>query len=365
MLFKSLEKQLGLQDGLVSAVLSRGVKVQYNRFPVSPKRQLIRRQAKISKKRMIFAPTGELKAVQRAIAKLISRKFTAHRIAHAYENGRSIFSNARQHVSSRSILKIDLVNFFGSISQNSVIDAINSSFDDFSDREIKAIAELCCYDGYLPQGSPASPVLSNLVCYPLDVQLDELARLHGCIVTRFSDDTTFSTTARAFPSALARTWKCGLAYRVALEPPILSLLQGHGFSINLGKLKFQARPRLLKITGLIVGDGVSVPREFLHNLRAGLHQWERRGLNACARAYTNDCVIAFTNSLRGSIEYIGQAQGWDCDHYQHALAKFNTLQRRDEKVLSAVRKVKAANVSMLRTGSTFGPLLHASDHHGP
>lgn len=359
MQYRSLESRLGLPTGAVSAVMNADAGTRYARFPVSPKRRIIRKPGWAPKKRMILAPSEDLKGIQRAIARHISSKFTAHRIAHAYENGRSIFANARKHVGARSVLKIDLVNFFGSIGQQSIIDAL-PRLDDFDDDDIEAIADLCCCDGYLPQGSPASPVLSNLVCYPLDVQLDRLAQRHGCKVTRFSDDIAFSSSASAFPPALARTWKHGSAHKVELAKPIRSLLQRHRFVINVSKLKFQTRPTPLKITGLIVYDDVSVPREFWDNLRAGLHQWKRHGLEFCARARAKGCVVAFANSLRGSIEYIGQAHGRDCDRYQRAIRAFEELWFRDKEILSAAaariaaaRKAKDANVIIPRSGLAF------------
>ncbi|AMG76311.1 reverse transcriptase family protein [Sphingopyxis granuli] len=343
MQYKSLERRLGLATGAVSTVMNADAGTRYTRFPVSPKRGIIRKPGWTPKKRMILAPSKDLKAIQRAIARHISSKFTAHPIAHAYENGRSIFANARQHVGARSILKIDLVNFFGSIGRQSIIDALRLLLDDFGDRDIEVIADLCCCDGYLPQGSPASPVLSNLVCYPLDVELDRLARRHGCKVTRFSDDITFSTSAEVFPPVLARTWRSGLAHGVALERPICSLLQQRGFEINIGKLMFRTRPMPLKITGLIVTDSLSVPRAFWHNLRASLHNWDRRGLDTCARTHANGCVVAFVNSLRSSIEYIGQVQGRDCKRYQRALAAFEELRSRDKEPLSAaIQRIAAA-----------------------
>lgn len=342
MRYRSLERRLGLPTGAISTVMNADAGTRYARFPVSPKRRIIQKRGWSPKKRMILAPSKDLKAVQRAIARHISSKFTAHPIAHAYENGRSIFANARQHVGARSVLKIDLVNFFGSIGRQSIIDALRSLLDDFCDRDIEVIADLCCCDGYLPQGSPASPVLSNLVCYPLDVQLDRLALQHRCKVTRFSDDITFSSSATAFPLALARTWKHGAACRVELAKPICSLLQQRGFVVNTSKLKFQTRPRRLKITGLIVDEGVSVPREFWDNLRAGLHRWEQRGLEACARTRANGCIVAFVNSLRGSIEYIGQAQGRDCNRYLRAIGAYEALRCRDKELLSAATERIAA-----------------------
>lgn len=354
MLNGSLERRLGLPHGLISTVLTRGIETQYIRFPAASKRRLIRRPDKAPKKRMILAPTEELKMVQRSIAQLVESKFTAHEIAHGYVSDRSIFTNAREHVGARSMLNIDLVDFFGSINRQSIIEALRPLLDELSDQDIHTIADLSCYDGYLPQGSPASPVLSNLVCYPLDAQLDELARRHGCKVSRYSDDMAFSTAATTFPAALARIWKWGSAHRIELKAPICSLLKRHGFSVNASKIKFQSRPTPLSLTGLSITDSVSVPREFWDNLRAGLHQWERLGLPVCASAHPNSCIVAFASSIRSSIEYVGQAHGRDSDRYKRAFAAFEQLRCRDSETLLAAlataRKAKDANVSIRRIG---------------
>lgn len=333
MSFQALEQQLELPRGLFSAVLDQGMEAHYSKLTVSPKTQLISRKARLPKKRTVFAPSDNLKFIQRAIARIISDRFNPHPVAHAYTNGRSIFTNAIQHVRAHSILKIDLVDFFRSIGRTSVFNALMPILGDFSTSEIELITHLSCYQGFLPQGAPASPILSNLVCYALDMQLDRLAKEHGCRVTRFSDDITFSTMARHFPRSLAHVSRCQSEYKVALASPIHGLLRRHGFLSNPSKLKFHSRPQSLKITGLIVGERIRVPKEFLRNLRAGLHQWEHLGLDACARTYSSGCVITFANSLRGSIEFIGQAQGRDCDHYQRALSAFKALQSRDRTEL--------------------------------
>lgn len=46
--------------------------------------------------------------------------------------------------------------------------------------------------GFLPQGAPTSPVLSNLVCKIVDIRLTALAKAFGAFYTRYADDLTFS-----------------------------------------------------------------------------------------------------------------------------------------------------------------------------
>jgi RNA-directed DNA polymerase len=357
MLDGSLERRLGLPHGLISTVLTRGIETQYIRFRAAPKTRLIRRPHRAPKKRSILAPTKELKSVQRSIAQLVEGKFNAHEIAHGYVSGKSIFTNARMHVNARLMLRIDLVDFFGSINRQSIIDALRPLLDEFTDQDINTMADLCCYDDHLPEGSPASPVLSNLVCYPLDEQLDALARRHGCKVSRYSDDMAFSTTATAFPAAIARICKWGSAHTIKLETPICSLLKRHGFSVNASKLNFQSRPTPLSLTGLSITDSVSVSRQFWDNLRAGLHQWERLGLEVSASAHSKGCIVAFVSSMRSSIAYVRQAHGPNSDRYRRVFAIFEQLWSRDRDILSVAtqklaeaRKAKDANVSIRRIG---------------
>jgi RNA-directed DNA polymerase len=71
------------------------------------------------------------------------------------------------------------------------------------DREFLAflLASLCTHpieiDGLLktvlPQGSPTSPTLTNILCTKLDRRLTGLANRFGVTYTRYADDITFSS----------------------------------------------------------------------------------------------------------------------------------------------------------------------------
>lgn len=47
--------------------------------------------------------------------------------------------------------------------------------------------------GYLPQGAPTSPMLSNLVMREVDAEIQKISKKFGLTYTRYSDDLTFST----------------------------------------------------------------------------------------------------------------------------------------------------------------------------
>lgn len=60
------------------------------------------------------------------------------------------------------------------------------------------LAQLCCYNGKLPQGAPTSPIISNLICNILDIRLLHIARKYKLDYTRYADDLTFSTNNKLF-----------------------------------------------------------------------------------------------------------------------------------------------------------------------
>ncbi|MFX7853813.1 reverse transcriptase domain-containing protein, partial [Acinetobacter baumannii] len=66
------------------------------------------------------------------------------------------------------------------------------------------IAQIACHDNKLPQGSPCSPVISNLIGHMMDIMLVRLASATGCSYSRYADDLTFSSNKGKFSSRVAR-----------------------------------------------------------------------------------------------------------------------------------------------------------------
>jgi RNA-directed DNA polymerase len=120
---------------------------------------------------------------------------------------------------------------------------------------------LCTNRGYLPQGAPTSPRLSNLVNYGLDARLAGLAARHGAAYTRYADDMTFS-----FP----------LDDRTAIRAVIRgtkAILKEHGYALHMKhKLHIRRRHQQQVVTGLVVNDAVRLPRRTRRWLRAVEHR---------------------------------------------------------------------------------------------
>lgn len=161
--------------------------------------------------RTIYAPKFPLKQLQRAILSNCLPNNGQVGISYAFQKGSNAISACRQHLGARGMVKLDVANFYGSISTPSIYRIFHSlGYPELMSIEMALICsvgqvvEMRPDDqsgkiykikkrGRLTQGSPASGLLSNIHCRKLDRTLELIARDHGAIVTRYADDITFST----------------------------------------------------------------------------------------------------------------------------------------------------------------------------
>lgn len=190
------------------------------------------------------------------------------RISHGFRKNRSIVTNAVQHKNRRFVFNLDLENFFGSITFARVRGFFlkNRNFE-LTPKTATVIAQIACFDNCLPQGSPSSPVISNLLANILDIHLSRLAAKEGCTYTRYADDLTFSTNKPNFPERIAikvkddpNSWTVG--------KELDHLIEHCKFSINHAKTRMQYQDSRQEVTGLVVNKKVNVRSDYRHNVRA-------------------------------------------------------------------------------------------------
>ncbi len=123
------------------------------------------------------------------------------------------------------------------------------------------LAQIACFENELPQGSPCSPIISNLVGHVLDGGLARCARTHKCTYSRYADDITFSTSRKKFPSEIAvlapgtdAAWQVGDELRQRIEDT--------GFKVNDKKTRMQFRGSRQVTTGLLANEKVNVREEY-------------------------------------------------------------------------------------------------------
>jgi retron-type reverse transcriptase len=202
-----------------------------------------------------------LELLQKNIATALSQSYSFPDYVQGFVRGGSIFKNAKQHLAKKYVMNVDIKNFFESIDYDAVVKA----FEDVGCNHEVAVtfAWLTTLDSFLPQGASSSPIIANLVCKEMDVELNCLAESYSLTYTRYADDITFSGDI--------------CPKREELE----ALLLKQGFSINNDKFKIVKRGQNQYVTGLTVFDDSSprVPRNIKRYLRMVLYYAEKYGMD--------------------------------------------------------------------------------------
>lgn len=153
--------------------------------------------------RVICQPSAKLKTIQYWIINNICSRLPVDDAAYAYRDGVSILNNATYHASNKYFLKVDLKDFFPSISFNDFIKIVriwhksNPPIWELN-RSTENVLKKSCFDdkGKLPIGYPSSPSISNSVMYSFDLAIKkeiENNKYGAMLYTRYADDLIFST----------------------------------------------------------------------------------------------------------------------------------------------------------------------------
>src|SRR5262249_35467538 len=190
-----------------------------------------------------------------------------HEAAVACRAKRSIFDNASLHARSSYLLRMDLTDFFPSITIEDLQRYIQSRatlFQDWEPADIAAFCRLVTRNSALTIGAPSSPALSNALCYDLDVQLHELSKRNHAVYTRYADDLFFSTN---FRNVLPR-----------METEVMNIIGALGLPgdlrINSLKTRHSSKRGARRVTGIVLGsDGKPyIGRDYKRKIRALIHK---------------------------------------------------------------------------------------------
>lgn len=159
------------------------------------------------KTRPIDAPLPALKMALYELKYILEEICGAsyHTSAFAYIPNRCAVDSIRRHQANKSFwfLKTDFTNFFGSTTPGFLHHQLRMIFpfseiyhDPEGERALKKALDLCFLHGGLPQGTPISPMLTNLMMIPIDHRFANTLRekdgVHY-IYTRYADDILISS----------------------------------------------------------------------------------------------------------------------------------------------------------------------------
>jgi len=151
-------------------------------------------------RRRIYAPSPDLKALQRTLLRRYLDRLPVHPAVTGFRPGFSVADHARAHLGQAVVVTADVEDFFDRTPAHRVRAFFRAQGWDAVAAAV--LTGLCTFRGALPQGAPTSPALSNLVNVPLDEALSALARRSGGLYTRYGDDLAFSWPTGAVPSDL-------------------------------------------------------------------------------------------------------------------------------------------------------------------
>ena len=214
--------------------------------------------------RILEIPDDELMVRQRSILRwLCARRLAASPFAHGFVRRRSIATNAVPHVGKAIVIRLDLKDFFPSVSADMIRRALAEA--NIAPVDVRTITEICTLDDRLPQGAPTSPFLANLVATRLDHRLAALARkwrggVFRISYTRYADD-------------LCLSGEDGRLNHIV--PAVERIIRDSGFRVNKEKLRVYRKGVRQIVAGVVVNDTANVPRPVRRNLRAALHQARR------------------------------------------------------------------------------------------
>ncbi len=249
--------------------------------------------------RTIHAPKPELKALQRVLLDKILAFAPLSRHAEGFRRDRSIVTNSRRHVGKKVVVKLDIKDFFPSITSDRIFGLFLAM--GYPRSVASLLTDLTIYRGALPIGAPTSPALSNLVCRRLDRRLSGVGQKMDFEYSRYADDLTFSSQNRDMAQLL---------------PFLQEVIAEEGFVVKKPKTRIQRSGGQQKVTGIVVNQRPNIARKDIRMLRAILHNCKKGDLHREARRYavTRDeanpqaySLARFKASLRGKINHVQQA----------------------------------------------------------
>jgi RNA-directed DNA polymerase len=212
--------------------------------------------------REISEPLPSLKEIQRWILDNILYQCPVSKFAKGFVPQKSIRENARFHRNQSKVLSLDIENFFPSIKGGKIYNFFSSL--GYQDRVSHLLTKLCTLNGSLPQGSPTSPAISNLINIRLDNRLSGFALKEKVRYTRYADDITYS----------------GNFDEGRLINFTRKVLLQEGYKLNEKKTRLMQKHQRQEVTGIVVNEKLHAPKTTRRELRQKLYYIKKYGIDS-------------------------------------------------------------------------------------
>lgn len=310
--------------------------------------------------RRICAPKPMLRKVQSWIHSQILTSPGAlkriHRASTAYSPKSSIIKNALAHAGCSWLVKVDIKDFFESISERQVYYVFRSlgypallSFEmarlctrvapprhdgiarprertrrwtNTSERDAMPYAAESLV-GHLPQGAPTSAMLANLVAVTMDDEIQEIADACGAMYTRYADDIvlSLSNSSRA---------ECN-----EILSSIAQVVARAGYRVNRKKTHISGPGARKIVTGLVVNGSIPrLTRTTREEIELALYHIRKHGLLGHMEKRHSKNPLGYLNHLTGLIHF---ARSVEKDFGDRAMQELEAVLQPHNELLAVLR----------------------------
>lgn len=193
-LIKEISICSGIYENNIKEIIAKSPK-SYKKFKIKKKN---------GEYRNIFQPSKPTKMLQHLVMMIYLNKFEIHPIAHGFrKNLRSplrIIGNL--HLPFKYSITTDFKDFFYSLKEDDLKYVVNNSKSSLhlDNDDLEMLINLTFFDNnslqkFLTVGSPASPMISNIIMYEFDCTLNDKVKeqFTNYSLTRYADDIVFSS----------------------------------------------------------------------------------------------------------------------------------------------------------------------------
>lgn len=293
--------------------------------------------------RTIVVPSPWLMSVQRWINHNVLELVDPHEASVGFSTGDSLYEAAAVHCECQWLLKIDVRNFFESITEAQVyrvfegigyqplvafeLARICTRVGDPETRKnqerykVRGVASsaITSYStatmGHVPQGAPTSPRIGNLVARDLDTAITALAVSEGLRYTRYADDLIFSTKDKG------RT----RAEFIRIIGKVYGIIADNGFMPNTAKTVLSPPGARKVVLGVLVDRGVpKLTKEYKAEIRKHLYYLSHPKIRPAMHANRQGGATTF-GLRRHVLGLIQHARQIECVYGDLRLAEFNKI----------------------------------------
>lgn len=235
---------------------------------------------------------------------------------------RDYVSCAKAHCGAKTVLKVDISNFFDNIHKDLVRDVFSNVIN-IQDEALDYVTKICCKGDFVVQGALTSSYIATLCLYEQEGVIYQRALRKNLVYTRLVDDITVSSKINNYDFT-------------QILGHIEDMLAEHDLPINKRKTKIlHCSSEPIKIHGLRVDyKSPRLPSDEVKRIRASLHNLKKLAVKNNTK--TSVAYRKEFNRCMGRINKLGRVGHEKYKAFKEQLLEIKPMPSlRDSKIIDA------------------------------